>query len=168
MFQDFARYALSFRDNILVGNVNENNEQLLEQIIEKMELESCVRDLPYGIDSKLGKLERDGVDLSGGQWQRLAIARLLYSEAPINILDEPTAALDPKGEAKVYEMFWQVNKEKFTILITHRLGAARMADEILVLDQGRIIEQGTHQALVALENGLYREMFDSQRCWYEG
>jgi len=168
VFQDFARYALSFRDNILVGNVNEKNEQLLEQIIEKMELVSCVRELPCGIDSKLGKLERDGVDLSGGQWQRLAIARLLYSEAPINILDEPTAALDPKGEAKVYEMFWQVNKEKFTILITHRLGAARMADEILVLDQGRIVEQGTHQALVALENGLYREMFDSQRCWYEG
>ena len=107
------------------------------------------------------------MDLSGGQWQKLAIARLLYSEAPINILDEPTAALDPKGEAKVYEMFWQVNKEKFTFLITHRLGAARMADEILVLDQGRIIEQGTHKALAELENGLYKEMYDSQRCWYE-
>ena len=167
VFQDFARYALSFQDNILLGNVKENNVQLLNQIIEKLELESCVQELPYGLDSKLGKLEKDGVDLSGGQWQKLAIARLLYSEAPINILDEPTAALDPKGEAKVYEMFWQVNQEKFTFLITHRLGAARMADEILVLDQGRIIEQGTHKDLVKLEKGLYHEMFESQRCWYE-
>lgn len=167
VFQDFARYALSFRDNILVGNVNENNEQRLEQILEKLELESCVQELPWGLDSQLGKLEKDGVDLSGGQWQKLAIARLLYSQAPINILDEPTAALDPKAEAKVYEMFRQVNEEKFTILVTHRLGAARMADEILTLDQGRIVEQGTHNALAELENGLYKEMFDSQRRWYE-
>ena len=150
-----------------MGNVKENNVQLLKQIIEKLELGSYVQELPYGLDSKLGKLEKDGVDLSGGQWQKLAIARLLYSEALVKILDEPTAALDPKGEAKVYEMFWQVNQEKFTILITHRLGAARMADEILVLDQGRIIEQGTHKDLVKSEKGLYHEMFESQRCWYE-
>ena len=110
------------------------------------------------------------MDLSGGQWQKLAIARLLYSEAPVNILDEPTAALDPKSEAKVYETFRRATMgagDSLTILITHRLGAARMADEILVLDQGRIMEQGTHKALTGLENGLYREMFESQRCWYE-
>ena len=189
VFQDFARYALSFEENILVGNVNDNGEhshrKFLEQIIDKLELKSCVQELPCGLDTQLGKLDKDGVDLSGGQWQKLAIARLLYSEAPVNILDEPTAALDPKGEAKVYEMFWQVtmgnghsmenrhpmedsrSMEKFTILVTHRLGAARMADEILVLDQGRIIEQGAHEALIQSENGLYKEMFDSQRCWYE-
>lgn len=227
VFQDFARYALSFRDNILVGNGKDENERFLEQIIERLELDSCVQELPRGLDSQLGKLEKDGVDLSGGQWQKLAIARLLYSEAPINILDEPTAALDPRGEAKVYEMFRRVTMDegdaveeghvmeeghameeecamkeghaveeshameegrameeghameegcamgeeramkKFTILITHRLGAARMADEILVLDQGRIMEQGTHEALAGLENGLYKEMFESQRCWYE-
>ena len=149
------------------------NTQLFEQIIKKLELESCVRELPHGADSNLGKLDRDGVDLSGGQWQKLAIARLLYSEAPLNILDEPTAALDPKGEAKVYELFRQAIMEgghsinKLTILITHRLGAARMADEILVLDQKRIVEQGTHKTLMQLKNGLYREMFESQRCWYE-
>ncbi len=195
VFQDFARYALSFRENILVGNVGGNEEhshtQFLEQIIDKLELKSCVQKLPGGLDTRLGKLDRDGVDLSGGQWQKLAIARLLYSDAPVNILDEPTAALDPRGEAKVYEMFRQVtmergqstegvhsmkdmhtmeeaySMEKFTILITYRLGAARMADEILVLDQGRIIEQGTHEGLIQSENGLYKEMFDSQRCWYE-
>ena len=203
VFQDFARYAMSFRENILVGNGMMNEEaahpytQLFEQIIKKLELESCVRELPHGPDSNLGKLDRDGVDLSGGQWQKLAIARLLYSEAPINILDEPTAALDPKGEAKVYELFRQAimegghsiedglsikespsieespsvkdgpSMDKLTILITHRLGAARMADEILVLDQKRIVEQGTHKTLMQLKNGLYREMFESQRCWYE-
>nr|WP_296454960.1 ABC transporter ATP-binding protein [uncultured Acetatifactor sp.] len=170
VFQDFARYALSFRDNISVGNVNEENERLLGRIIEKLELEPCVQELPWGLDSKLGKLDKDGVDLSGGQWQKLAIARLLYSQAPVNILDEPTAALDPKSEAKVYETFRRATmgaEDSLTILITHRLGAARMADEILVLDQGRIMEQGTHKALTGVENGLYREMFESQRCWYE-
>ena len=191
VFQDFARYALSFRDNISVGNVNEEKERLLGRIIEELELEPCVQELPWGLDSKLGKLDKDGVDLSGGQWQKLAIARLLYSQAPVNILDEPTAALDPKSEAKVYETFRRAtmgagdsmedghsmeekhsmeeehSRKGLTILITHRLGAARMADEILVLDQGRIMEQGTHKALTGLENGLYREMFESQRCWYE-
>ncbi|MCM1188243.1 MAG: ABC transporter ATP-binding protein/permease [bacterium] len=167
VFQDFARYALSFRDNISLGSKKDNGEQLLAQILKKLELESWVRGLPCGADTQLGKLEKDSLDLSGGQWQKLAIARLLYREAPVNILDEPTAALDPKAEARVYEMFRQVNEEKFTILITHRLGAARMADEILVLEQGRILEQGTHKELAESKEGLYREMFESQRCWYE-
>lgn len=167
VFQDFARYALTLRENIFLGDINKQDLHLLRQIIEDMKMSKYIQELPYGIDSVLGKMEKDSVDLSGGEWQKLAIARLLYSEAPINILDEPTAALDPKSEATVYEMFQKVNGERFTILITHRLGAARMADEILVLDQGRIVEQGTHEDLVAQENGHYQRMFESQRCWYE-
>ena len=131
VFQDFARYALSFRDNILVGNGKDENERLLEQIIERLELDSCVQKLPRGLDSQLGKLEKDGVDLSGGQWQKLAIARLLYSEAPINILDEPTAALDPKGEAKVYEMFRRVTMDEGDSI-----------EEGYAMEEGRAMEEG--------------------------
>ena len=169
------------KQKILIADDSEMNRSILADMLED---EYEIMEAENGVQA-VAAIEKDGVDLSGGQWQKLAIARLLYSEAPINILDEPTAALDPKGEAKVYEMFWQVtmegerskeegiskeeahSMEKFTILITHRLGAARMADEILVLDQGKIVEQGTHKALIGLENGLYKEMFDNQRCWYE-
>lgn len=167
VFQDFARYALSIQDNILIGNIKHKDKKLLKRICKELEIDEFVQRLPHGLDSMLGKVEEGSVDLSGGQWQKLALARLLYSEAPINILDEPTAALDAKAEAKVYETFQKVNSKAFTIFITHRLGAARLADEILVLDQGRIVEQGTHEQLLTHEKGLYRDMFESQRSWYE-
>ena len=115
----------------------------------------------------LGKLDEGGVDLSGGQWQKIAIARLLYSKAPINILDEPTAAMDAIAESKIYELFQKLNIGKFNILITHRMGAARIADEILVLQNGAVVEQGKHDWLMNIENGVYRNMYESQRQWYE-
>lgn len=108
------------------------------------------------------------MDFSGGQWQKLAIARLLYSDSAINILDEPTASLDPIAEAKLYELFNSVKKERFTIYITHRLGAARIADEILVIGDGHIIEQGSHRKLMENEEGVYRKMYMNQRSWYVG
>ena len=126
-----------------------------------------MRSFPDGFDTMLGKLEEGGVDLSGGQWQKIAIARLLYSKAPINILDEPTAAMDAVAESKIYELFQKLNMGKFNILITHRMGAARIADEILVLQNGAVAEQGKHEQLMTMENGVYRKMYESQRQWYE-
>ncbi|MDD4422198.1 MAG: ATP-binding cassette domain-containing protein, partial [Eubacteriales bacterium] len=102
----------------------------------------------------------------GGQWQRIAIARTLVSHCPVRILDEPTAALDPISERSVYELFGRVSRGRMTIFITHRLGSARLADEILVLENGNITEQGNHDALIK-KGGLYAEMFESQKSWYE-
>lgn len=166
-FQDFARYALSVDQNVQLGNLGEYNEERIRKVLNEVELSDAVENLKEGIHTKLGKLDEESVDLSGGQWQRLEIARLLYSGRTINILDEPTAALDPMAEARIYELFRNVNYGRFVIYITHRLGAARIADEILVLKDGCIAEKGSHEQLVELENGIYRKMYESQRSWYK-
>lgn len=172
VFQDFARYELSVKENIGIGKIvqysqagPEKNE--IENICDGLNMTDWIRSFPGGFDTMLGKLDEGGVDLSGGQWQKIAIARLLYSKAPINILDEPTAAMDAIAESKIYELFQKLNIGKFNILITHRMGAARIADEILVLQNGAVVEQGKHDWLMNIENGVYRNMYESQRQWYE-
>ncbi|KAI4453658.1 atp-binding cassette sub-family b [Holotrichia oblita] len=155
--QDFAKYYISMRDNIELGNITKvngfNNES---KKMQSMELDSLIKKLPYGIDTYLGKIKENGIDLSGGEWQKIAIARTLISDAPIRILDEPTASLDPIAESNIYEMFSNISKisekAKTQIFITHRLGAAKFADVILVIADGRVAEQGTHDALIS-ENG---------------
>ena len=166
-FQDFARYALSVEQNVRLGNLREYNEERIQKVLNEVGLSDAVENLKEGLHTNLGKLDAESVDLSGGQWQRLEIARLLYSGRAINILDEPTAALDPMAEARIYELFRKVNQGQFVIYITHRLGAARIADEILVLKDGCIAEKGSHEQLVEFENGIYRKMYESQRIWYE-
>jgi len=170
VYQDFAKYQVSIKDNVLLGNCGEivvENEKnaLVENALDSMEITEVVNNFPKGIETNLGKLTPDGMDLSGGQWQRVAIARSLVSNAPVHILDEPTASLDPISESRVYKLFGKVSKGRSTILITHRLGAARIADEILVVDEGIIIEQGSHDELIQ-KNGVYAEMFNAQRSWY--
>lgn len=170
IYQDFAKYYVSLKDNVVLGNcgqtIKEDKQKtLVKNALNSMELTAVVESLPKGIDTSLGKLTEDSTDLSGGQWQRVAIARTLVSSSPIHILDEPTAALDPISESKVYELFGKVSKGKSTILITHRLGAARTADEILVVDDGIIAERGSHEKLLN-KNGIYAEMFEAQRSWY--
>ncbi|MED4955059.1 ABC transporter ATP-binding protein [Paenibacillus sp. FSL R5-0527] len=167
VYQDFAKYPLTVKDNILLGNLTKMDEKRLENIVSEMGLKDVVNGLEFGIDTYLGKIKENSKDLSGGQWQRLAISRLLYSNSKINILDEPTASLDPLAESQVYELFSHVNKDRFTIFITHRLGAAKMADEILVVDEGHIVERGSHEQLMSLKNGKYSKMFASQKSWYE-
>lgn len=163
--QDFARYYISLKDNIALGNINGVSNERLEQVVSMIGLETMVADLPRGTDTYLGKIKESAVDISGGEWQRVAIARALVSNAPITILDEPTAALDPVAESNIYEMFGRISEGKSTIFITHRLGAAKLADEILVIEQGKIAERGSHEELMDL-NGIYTEMFESQRSWY--
>ena len=129
-------------------------------------LDEVIGRLENGIDTPLGKILKGGQDLSGGQWQRVAIARSLVSCAPVKILDEPTSALDPVSESNLYHDFERLMEGKTTIFVSHRLGSTKLADEILVIDGGKIIERGTHDTLMAA-NGQYAEMFEAQREWYQ-
>lgn len=165
--QDFARYELTVRENVMLGDLNTEDERKARMALEKSGLWETVSRLPEGPDTQLGRLKGQGTDFSGGQWQRLAIARLLYADAQVNILDEPTAALDPLQESAIYSLFHEIKGDALTLYVTHRLGAARIADEILVLKYGRIQECGDHEELMRLDNGYYREMYETQRKWYE-
>lgn len=173
VYQDFAKYYVSLRDNILLGNALDLKESSIascnEQILDSaysMGLKEVIDKLPHGIDSHLGKIKEDGIDLSGGEWQRLAVTRTLYNPALVKILDEPTAALDPVAESNIYEMFGRISTGVTTIFITHRLGAAKLADEIIVIDEGQVAEKGNHGTLLSL-HGIYAKMFESQRSWYK-
>ncbi|WP_346915959.1 ABC transporter ATP-binding protein [Clostridium sp.] len=166
VYQDFARYYISFRDNILLGDINNfDNVDNMNKAIETVELQDVVGGLPLGINSNLGKIKNDGVDLSGGQWQRIAMARGIVSPASIRILDEPTAALDPISESNLYEKFEEISRGQTTIFISHRLGSTKIADEIFVIGDGTIIESGSYEELMK-KNGVYTKMYESQRSWY--
>lgn len=166
VYQDFARYCISFRDNILLGDINSfDNLDNMNKAIETVELQDVVGGLPLGISSNLGKIKNDGVDLSGGQWQRIAMARGIVSPASIRILDEPTAALDPISESNVYEKFEEISRGQTTIFISHRLGSTKIADEIFVIGDGAIVESGSYEELMK-RNGVYTKMYESQRSWY--
>lgn len=176
VYQDFAKYQIKAEDNIVMGDIRELNKLIKgqsydmlrrEKIIKEIDLEKVINKLPNGINTYLGKIKEEGIDLSGGEWQRVAVARSLYSRACVRILDEPTAALDPVAESNVYKMFGRISEGKTTIFITHRLGAARLADEIVVVDNGKVAEFGNHDSLMSM-NGIYAEMFESQKSWYEG
>ena len=129
-------------------------------------LDEVIHKLKNGLDTPLGKILKGGQDISGGQWQRVAIARSLASCAPIRILDEPTSALDPVSESNLYHDFEKLMEGKTTIFISHRLGSTKLADEILVIEKGKIIERGIHEELMA-KKGSYAEMFEAQREWYQ-
>lgn len=175
VYQDFAKYQVSADDNILLGDIRQLNKKLAGEgydtgkrgvILKEIDLEKVMEKLPAGLNTYLGKIKTGGVDLSGGEWQRLAVARALYSPAHVRILDEPTAALDPVAESNVYKMFGRISRGKTTIFITHRLGAARLADEIIVIDDGKVAESGSHEELLKT-CGIYANMFESQKSWYE-
>lgn len=170
VYQDFAKYYIMLKDNIGVGNINriydENIQADIHNVIDRVGLSQLVKKLPKGIDTPLGKIKEGGVDVSGGEWQRIAMARALMKPAPLLILDEPTAALDPISESRLYEEFGQISRDKTTIFISHRLGSTKLADEILVIGDGRVLERGTHRQLMEL-GGVYAKMYESQRSWYE-
>ena len=170
LFQDFSRYHISLRDNIAIGDIrnfgNPDTDRNIEKILDELNMTDNIRTLPDKMNTHLGKLDEKGVDFSGGQWQRLAIARVMLSPAPMYILDEPTAALDPMSESKIYGDFEYISRQKTTLLISHRLGATKTADYILVLDDGHIVQQGSHATLMQYD-GLYKDMYDSQRSWYQ-
>jgi len=164
--QDFARYEVSLADNIALGAAARQvpMDQLTE-LVNAVPLGTVIGKLPAGLNTHLGKIDEDGIDLSGGQWQQVALTRSLLSPAPIKILDEPTAALDPVAESRTYQEFEHLMRGKTTIMISHRLGSTKLADKIFVIDHGGVAEQGTHDELMA-ENGIYAQMFRAQSDWY--
>lgn len=166
VYQDFAKYSVSLRDNIALGNVAEMKNGGVDLMVEVAGISDIVSELKNGLDTHLGKLHEDGQELSGGQWQRVAIARSLFSSAAVRILDEPTSALDPIRESEVYQGFDKLMKDKTTVFISHRLGSTKLADEILVIDKGIVVEKGTHEELMAV-GGSYAQMYESQRSWYQ-
>ena len=165
VFQDFTRFELSIGENLKLGNSKQTtNEELISQL-ENVDMLEIVKSLPKGLETKLGKLYTNSIDISGGQWQRIAIARVLLKDNAIYVLDEPTAALDPIAENSIYELFRKASNKKLTLFVTHRLGTIKLADEILVLNDGQIVEKGSHKELMK-QKGQYYKMYESQRGWY--
>jgi len=165
VFQNFEHFDISVADNIAVGSGLRSAETEIDQAIDIVGLKKTVSSLKDGKNTLVGKIYEDSVELSGGQWQKIAMARAVISPAQVKILDEPTAALDPMAEQEVYTRFSEISKNAATIFISHRLASAKMADIVFVMDNGRIVEQGSHDQLMN-KNGLYAKMFESQREWY--
>ena len=166
IFQDFVKYEMTAAANIAVGRIAEiANTGRLQEAAAASGANETLSKLPNGLDQLLGKRFDGGVDLSGGEWQRLALARAYLRKAEILILDEPTAALDAQAEHEVYNQFAELATDHMVLLISHRFATVRIADRILVLDEGQIREQGTHDDLVA-KQGLYANMFELQASNY--
>lgn len=163
VFQDFHLFSLSLDENIAAGT--EIDEAALQSSLAKVGLTECVQRLPQGTHTRLYNNNGAGVDLSGGEAQRTAIARALYKDAPFVILDEPTAALDPIAEAEIYEQFSQMTAGKTAVYISHRMSSCKFCDRIIVLDHGRIAEDGTHGTLLA-NHGIYANLYETQAQYY--
>lgn len=165
VFQKFQKYKMTTLDNVILSNTRQEPDiKQAKDALEKANLEMDSRSFPEGMNTLLAK-EFGGTDISGGQWQRLAIARGFYRKHNLIVLDEPTSAIDPLEETRVYEKFTEMSKDKTAVIITHRLGSAKIADRIVVLDAGRIVETGTHEELME-RKGLYYEMYQAQAKWY--
>ncbi len=166
IFQDFVRYNLSAGDNIAVGRIEARHDRArVARAAMQGRADGVIAKLPRGYDQMIGKRFKNGVELSGGEWQKIAIARAYMREADVLILDEPTAALDARSEFEVFQRFKELSKGKTAILISHRFSSVRMADRILVLAGGAVEAQGTHEELLA-RPGRYAELFELQAAGY--
>ena len=166
IFQDFVRFNLSASDNIAVGRIGErDNRERIEEAAARSLAAQVISGLPAGYDQMIGKRFRNGVELSGGEWQKVAIARAYMRGAEVLILDEPTAALDARSEYEVFLRFKELSEGKTAVLISHRFSSVRMADRILVLANGAVEAIGTHEELLA-QGGRYAELFELQAAGY--
>ena len=164
VFQDFFQYELTIRENIGFGNLARISHDLeLQEVLDAVHLEELKK---LGLDTSLGKLEHEGIDLSRGQWQRLAVGRIFLNDTGYAVLDEPTASVDPVSEYNMYQLFYLLLRSRESLMISHRLASAKMADHILVLKNGTIAEQGNHTELMKNQE-LYHELFCRQAEWYQ-
>lgn len=164
VFQDFFQYELTIRENIGFGNLARISHDLeLQEVLDAVHLEELKK---LELDTSLGKLEHEGIDLSRGQWQRLAVGRIFLNDTGYAVLDEPTASVDPVSEYNMYQLFYLLLRSRGSLMITHRLASAKMADHILVLKNGTIAEQGNHTELMKNQE-LYHELFCRQAEWYQ-
>ena len=166
IFQDFMRYEMTARENIAVGRIEElKNTELIKAAANKSLADQTIGRLSLGYDQMLGRRFENGVDLSGGEWQKVALARAYLRDAQLLILDEPTASLDARSEFEVFHRFSELTAGKMALFISHRFSTVRSADRILVLENGKITEEGTHDELASL-GGRYAEMFEMQASSY--
>lgn len=162
VFQRYQCYKMTVRDNTQISD--EESRKAAEGVLRQVDFPIASEKFTEGMETMLGK-DFGGIDLSGGQWQRLAIARGLYRVHDLIVLDEPTAAIDPIEEAKIYRKFAEISKDKTAVIVTHRLGSVHMADRIIVMDEGKIVDMGVHEELME-KKGLYYEMYQAQAKWY--
>jgi ATP-binding cassette subfamily B protein len=169
IFQDFVHYDMTARENIAVGRIGSitgsHPSDGIELAAALSHADAAIQRLPRGMDQMLGRRFDGGVDLSGGEWQKVALARAYLRDAQLLILDEPAAALDARAEFEVFERFASITEGKMAVLISHRFSTVRMSDRIVVLEGGRIIEEGSHDALIA-RGGQYASMFELQASSY--
>lgn len=165
IFQDFMRYEMTARENIAVGRIGLSQHEGVDQAARMSLADQVIERLPLNYEQQLGLRFEGGVDLSGGEWQKIALARAYYRDAQVVILDEPTASLDALAEYEVFQQFAELTEGKTALLISHRFSTVRMADRIVVLENGKIGEQGSHDQLIAL-GGRYAAMFELQASSY--
>lgn len=166
VFQDYFKFFSTIRENVSYSDLDQMfDDSAIGKALTRAQAADFIMALPNKLDTHLGNIEDDGVDLSGGQWQKIAIARACFPKSSFIILDEPTASLDPVAESLMYHTFSEVLKDNGYIFISHRLASAKMADRIIVIDDGRIIEDGNHDELMK-QQGMYCKMFREQSAWY--
>lgn len=167
VFQYYQKYKMTLRENVAISDMKKNLDDVKVKdslSASDFNLDESSKMLPEGLDTMLSR-EFDGTDLSGGQWQRIAIARSSYKGSNLILLDEPTSAIDPIEENRLFKQFQKMSEGKTSIIVTHRLASARIADRIIVMDKGKIKEQGTHKELLE-QNGIYAMMYNEQNKWY--
>jgi ATP-binding cassette subfamily B protein len=157
---------MTLRENLEISETEkEEKAEILEQVCEEAGVDPEKSEFPQGYDTMLSR-EFGGVDLSGGQWQRIALARGFYRNHKRIILDEPTAAIDPYEETRIYNRFAEIAKEKSAVIVIHRIGSVKLAERILVMKGGRLVQMGTHESLMK-EDGEYKRMYETQKQWYQ-
>ncbi|SFR37184.1 ATP-binding cassette, subfamily B [Robiginitalea myxolifaciens] len=167
IFQDYFRYEFTLRENIAVGNIGAlSEEERIREAARKSLADSVIAEMTDGLDQQLGRRFARGQDLSGGQWQKVALARAYMKNADVMILDEPTASLDARAEYEVFERFMALTQERTSIIISHRFSTVRMADRIMVLESGKLVSLGTHEELME-QGGLYADLFTLQAAGYQ-